>query len=114
MEKHFEKIKTYLMRMRNATYEILIEEDNIIQFEIRNKYYEKLFTIHYSDMTTNTSIGGQHNPRPMWHHYFLQFEQELVPDIRHQCFCTVTEWKWYLGEDDVLYRIKTLKNRYKY
>ena len=76
----FTQIKQYLNRMRNATYEILIDEPNLFQFEVRSKY-------------------------------FLQFEQPNFP-CRDR-FCTLSEWKWYLTEEDVLNRIKVLKNRYQ-
>jgi hypothetical protein len=35
---HFEDIKAYLGRMRNAEYKILTETDNMLQFEVMTKY----------------------------------------------------------------------------
>lgn len=63
---HFEDIKAYLERMRNAEYKILTETDNMLQFEVMTKYTDpgsgrvyttgiKLFTVHFR----NGSIGGQ-------------------------------------------------------
>ena len=117
----FEKIKTYLGRMRNAEYKILIDTDNMLQFEVRTKYTDpnsgkmyttgiKLFTVHFRDGSTGDNLDGE---RPQYHHYYLQFEQEDVPS-RDGRLCTVSEWKWHFGEEDVLYRIKALKNRYHY
>lgn len=104
----FTQIKQYLNRMRNATYEILIDEPNLFQFEVRSKYFEKLFTIHYRDGTQGDRLDSE---RPRWYYYYLQFEQPNFP-CRDR-FCTLSEWKWYLTEEDVLNRIKVLKNRYQ-
>ena len=118
---HFEKIKAYLGRMRNAEYKILIETDNMLQFEVTTRYTDpgsgrvyttgiKLFTVHFRDGSDGDSLDSE---RPRYHHYYLQFEQENVPS-RGGSLCTVSEWKWYWDEKDVLYRIRALKNRYHY
>lgn len=104
----FDKIKEYLSRMRNAEYKILEETECLLQFTVKTKWAEKMFTVHYSDGNINDVFSD----RPMWHHYYLQFDQENVP-CRGQ-FVAVLEWKWYIDEDSALYRIKTLKNRYNY
>ena len=106
---HFEGIKKYLSHMRNARYKILTETAQILQFEICNAYCEKLFTVHFRDETIKDRLSED---RPVWHHYYLQFEQENVP-FRGR-FSTIREWKWYREEEDVLARIRTLKNRYNY
>lgn len=118
---HFEDIKAYLGRMRNAEYKILTETDSMLQFEVMTKYTDpgsgrvyttgiKLFTVHFRNGSIGDSLDGE---RPRYHHYYLQFEQEDVPS-RGGRLCTVSEWKWYWDEEDVLYRIKALKNRYHY
>ena len=105
----FGKIRQYLCRMRNAAFTVLIDEGCLFQFEIKNKYCEKLFTVHYRDGSMRDKLNGE---RPAYCHYYLQFEQENVPTRGR--FSTVREWKWYQEEEDVLQRIKTLKNRYNY
>lgn len=110
MAQHFQKIKAYLNKIRNADFEILEETELLFQFKISNKFCSKYFTVHYrDDDTVKDSLQGE---RPNQHHYYLQFEQNNVP-IKGD-LGTVLEWKWYKGEDDLLCRVKALKSRYNY
>lgn len=109
MADNFGKIKKYLQRLRNAKSEILMDEDNLLQFEIKNAHFCKLFTVHYRNSDSpQDSLTLQ---RPMYHHYYLQFEQDLVP-CRRGFLTTVTEWRWFTDEDDVLDRIRNLRQRF--
>ena len=108
--EYFDLVKTYLKRMRNAEYQITIDNPKLFQFWIRTKYSEKLFTVHRVDGDDGNRLN---NERPMWHHYYLQFDQENVPH-HSGIFISIVEWKWYLEQEDVLDRIKVLKRRYNY
>ena len=110
-DQHFQKLKTYLKKIKNADYEILEETEILFQFIIRNKFYIKLFTVHYRDSYSSVKDRLQYE-RPINHYYYLQFDQDNVP-MRGN-LGTVFEWKWYKNEDDVLSRVKILKSRYNY
>lgn len=107
---HFEKIRLYLKRLRDARYTMLQETDDVFQFEIKIKHVEKLFTVQYRDVVKDDSLD---NDWSSWYHYYLQFEQRDVPN-GDDGFCDIEEGYWYPDEDAVLYRIQTLTKKYKY
>lgn len=110
LTQHFQKIKAYLNKIRNADFEILAETELLFQFKISNEFCSKYFTVHYRD--DDTVKDSLQDERPNQHHYYLQFEQNNVP-IKGD-LGTVLEWKWYKSEDDLLCRVKALKSRYNY
>lgn len=89
---HFDHIKAYLKRMRNAEYQIAIDEPKLFQFWVRTKWSEKLFTLNRVDSDDDFKLDQK---RPMWHHYNLAFNQENVPH-RSGNFISIFESKWYL------------------
>ena len=110
MSGNFDLIKAFLSGRHPVNrIEDVVEKDEYIQFRVLNTGTEKLFTIHYRD-----SDSAQDNlslERPMYHHYYLQFEMDNYPEGGR--FISIFEWKWYRTEEDVLYRIRTLIQRYR-
>lgn len=87
----------------------VVEKDSYIQFLVVNPGTEKLFTVHYRDadsLSDDLSLE-----RPQYHHYYLQFEMDNYP--MGGVIGSIVEWKWYRTEEDVLYRIRTLIQRYR-
>lgn len=108
---HFSEIKKYLCNLRKADVAVFEETDCLIRFRITDLQSNtvKHFTIHYCD--SSEGAESLNRERPMYHYYYLQFEQELVP-FNDGDLGTITEWKWYPYEDDVLARVKELRRRY--
>jgi len=86
----------------------VVEKANFLQFLVVNPGTEKLITVHYRD--ADSPVDDLSKERPMYHHYYLQFEMDNYPEGGR--FISIVEWKWYRTEEDVLNRVKTLIQRY--
>ena len=102
----FSTILEHLSRKRDK---VIIEEntDNFLQFTVKNKYFEKFFTVFYIDSETPKDfVPNLQRERPMYKYYYLDFEQENYPQDGN--LVTITGWKWFHNEDEVISEIKRL------
>ena len=96
--EHFREILKHLSRKRVDDVEISTLENNFLQFTVKNKWFEKFFTVHYRDGFSEDDSLAKERPRGFY--YYMQFEQPNFPQKGY--LVEIGDWNWYQTEDDVI------------
>jgi len=105
MGGHFIELKKHLNRKRDKVV-IYAETDDMICFDVKNKYFEKAFYIWYfdDDSPDLSQTKSLRDERPIYKHYWMTFNQENYPQ-RGQFVC-ICDMSWYANEDELITQIK--------
>lgn len=106
---YFEEIKKFAKNVRK--WEIIIREDTeyTLGFSWKNRHEEKWFYLQYEGYGNKLNILTK--PRPLYHHYYVHFEQENVWDCRGECLVTVFDDQWLMDEEEVIDWLRLCKRR---